>query len=131
MPFRVLADVIAVAHVAFIAYVVVGGFLAWRWPRTIGLHLLAASWGFGTVVIGFDCPLTHAENWARVRAGVAGLPEAGFIDHYLTGVIYPDSALGLVRALAATAVLLSWLGYLGLHHHRKRAGLRQIQHSAG
>ncbi len=111
-----LADLIAVTHVAFIAYVVVGGFVAWRWPRTIGAHLLAASWGFGTILIGFDCPLTYAENWARARAGVAGLPEAGFIDHYLTGVIYPDSALGLVRAVAATAVLVSWLGYLHLHH---------------
>ncbi|MEV0432159.1 DUF2784 domain-containing protein [Nocardia sp. NPDC050413] len=116
MPFRVLADLIAVTHVAFIAYVVAGGFVAWRRPRTIGAHLLAASWGFGTILIGFDCPLTYAENWARARAGVAGLPEAGFIDHYLTGVIYPDSALGLVRAVAATAVLVSWLGYLRLHH---------------
>ncbi len=119
MPYRVLADLIAVTHVAFIAYVVAGGFLAWRWPRTIGVHLLAASWGFGTILIGFDCPLTYAENWARRQAGVAQLPEAGFIDHYLTGVIYPDSALGLVRLLAAVAVLVSWVGYWRLaQRHR-------------
>ncbi|MFF2083181.1 DUF2784 domain-containing protein [Nocardia sp. NPDC058176] len=120
MPFRVLADVFAVTHVAFIAYVVAGGFLAWRWPRTIGLHLLAVAWGFGTILIGFDCPLTHAENWARQRAGVAELPATGFIDHYLTGVIYPDSALGLVRVLAAVTVLVSWLGYWRLHQRHRR-----------
>ncbi|MFE1593481.1 DUF2784 domain-containing protein [Nocardia sp. NPDC058705] len=118
MPFRVLADVLAVTHVAFIAYVVAGGFLAWRWPRTIGLHALAVAWGFGTVLIGFHCPLTFAENWARRQAGVSELPEAGFIDYYLTGVIYPDSAVGLVRALAALAVLVSWLGYARLHQRR-------------
>ncbi|MDO3646523.1 DUF2784 domain-containing protein [Nocardia mangyaensis] len=120
MPFRVLVDVIAVTHAAFIAYVVVGGFVAWRWPRTIGLHLLAASWGFGIILIGFDCPLTYAENWARQQAGVAELPATGFIDHYLTGVIYPDSALGLVRVLAAVTVLVSWLGYLRLHQRHRR-----------
>ncbi|MFE3542881.1 DUF2784 domain-containing protein [Nocardia sp. NPDC059177] len=123
MPFRVLADLIAVTHVAFVAYVVAGGFLAWRWPRTIMAHLLAASWGFGTILIGFDCPLTYAENWARRQAGVAELPEAGFIDYYLTGVIYPDSALVLVQVLAAIAVLVSWIGYLRLHpRHRISSG---------
>ncbi|MFD3507962.1 DUF2784 domain-containing protein [Nocardia sp. NPDC058666] len=118
MPFRVLADVLAVTHVAFIAYVVFGGFLAWRWPRTIGLHALAVAWGFGTVLIGFHCPLTYAENWARRQAGVSELPEAGFIDHYLTGVIYPDSSVGLMRALAAVTVLVSWVGYVRLHQRR-------------
>ncbi|MGW6423057.1 DUF2784 domain-containing protein [Nocardia sp. NPDC055053] len=120
MPFRVLADLIAVTHVAFIAYVVAGGFLAWRWPRTIGLHLLAASWGFGTILIGFDCPLTHAENWAHRRAGEAALPASGFIDYYLTGVIYPDSAIGVVRLVAALAVLVSWAGYVRLYQQRHR-----------
>ncbi|MFC4128168.1 DUF2784 domain-containing protein [Nocardia rhizosphaerae] len=120
MPFPVLADLIAVTHVAFIAYVVAGGFLAWRWPRTIGLHLLAVAWGFGTILIGFDCPLTYAENWARIRGGVAPLPEAGFIDHYLTGVLYPDSALGAVQLLAAATVLVSWAGYLRLSHRQRR-----------
>lgn len=120
VPFRVLADLIAVTHVAFIAYVVAGGFLAWRWPRTIGLHLLAASWGFATILIGFDCPLTHAENWARRQAALAELPASGFIDHYLTGVIYPDSALGLIRALAAAAVLVSWIGYVRLYQRHRR-----------
>ncbi|WP_194827733.1 DUF2784 domain-containing protein [Nocardia sp. XZ_19_231] len=118
MPFQVLADILAVTHVAFIAYVVAGGFLAWRWPRTIGLHAMAVAWGFGTILIGFHCPLTYAENWARRRGGVGELPEAGFIDHYLTGVIYPDSALGLVRALVAVTVLVSWLGYARLYQRR-------------
>lgn len=110
MPYRVLADGIAVAHMLFLLYVTFGGFLAWRWPRTIVLHGFAVAWGLGSVVVGFECPLTDAENWARHRADAAGLPPSGFIDHYLTGVIYPDSALGLVRALVAACVLVSWVG---------------------
>ncbi|MET8873757.1 DUF2784 domain-containing protein [Nocardia sp. NPDC004604] len=112
MLYRLLADATAAVHFVFVAYVVVGGFMAWRWPRTIWLHLLAFGWGFSTVLFGFVCPLTNLENWARHRAGVAGLPPSGFIDHYLTGVIYPESALGLVRGLVAVCVVVSWVGYV-------------------
>lgn len=123
MLYRVLADVTVVVHLAFIAYVVVGGFVAWRWPNTIWLHLCAAAWGFASIVVGIDCPLTALENWARSGAGAAQLPSTGFIDHYLTGVIYPDSALAVVRLAAASAVVLSWAGFV-LIRSRSRAALR-------
>ncbi|WP_174186167.1 DUF2784 domain-containing protein [Nocardia barduliensis] len=124
MLYRLLADATAAAHFAFVAYVVVGGFLAWRFRRTIWLHLLAACWGFSTIVAGFDCPLTHLENWARDRAGLVRLPSSGFIDHYLTGVIYPDQALGSVRILAAALVVASWIGYAWLLRQRPAPAVR-------
>lgn len=108
MAFRLIADLTAAVHLLFVLYVAFGGFVAWWWPRTIVAHVAAVVWGAGSVVVGFDCPLTAVENWARRRAGAEGLPPSGFIDHYLTGVIYPESALGLVRALAAGCVLVSW-----------------------
>ena len=108
MAFRVVADLTAAVHLLFVLYVAFGGFLAWRWPRTIRAHVLAVSWGGASVLVGFDCPLTTVENWARRRAGAEGLPPSGFIDHYLTGVVYPESALGAVRILAAACVLVSW-----------------------
>ena len=121
MWFRVLADVTVVVHLAFVAYVVVGGFIAWRWPWTIWLHIVAFGWGFSTVIFGFECPLTYLENWSRHQAGIAGLPPSGFIDHYLTGVIYPESALGLVRLLVALCVVTSWVGYGIIAHNRSNA----------
>jgi len=110
MPYRVLADGVALTHLLFLLYLTFGGFVAWRWPRTIVVHVCAVVWGLGSVVVGYDCPLTYAENWARHRAGDSGLPPEGFIAHYLTGVIYPESALGLVRALVAGCVVVSWVG---------------------
>lgn len=121
--YRLLADATATVHFLFLAYLVVGGFFAWRWRWTIYLHILAVVWGFGTVIFGFTCPLTHLENWSRHRAGEAGLPSSGFIDHYLTGVIYPRSALELVRVLVVVVVLVSWLGLWRLH--RRRVASRQ------
>ncbi|MBJ8345427.1 DUF2784 domain-containing protein [Antrihabitans sp. YC2-6] len=120
MLYRLLADATVVVHLVFVGFVVVGGFLAWRWRALIFLHVPAVGWGFSAVLIGIECPLTDLENWARHHAGQAGLPSSGFIDHYLTGVIYPESALGLIRIAVATAVVTSWVGFAALTLRRTR-----------
>lgn len=116
--YRLLGDVTAGVHYLFVVYLVVGGFLAWRWRWTIWAHLAAVGWGFSTVLFGVDCPLTHLENWARHRAGDAGLPPGGFIDHYITGVLYPRDALDLVRVLVVIVVAMSWAGLWWLSRRR-------------
>ena len=103
----VVAAVVA-AHFAFIGYLVVGGFLAVRWPRTIWLHVPTVVWGVGSIALHFDCPLTSLERWARERAGMAQLPSDGFIAHYITGVLYPASMVGVVEAVVFTIVVVSW-----------------------
>ncbi|MBG0562590.1 DUF2784 domain-containing protein [Actinoplanes aureus] len=109
MGYRILADATMVVHFAFLAWVVFGGFLAWRRPWAIWPHLLTAVWGFSTVLFGFNCPLTWVEDRAREQAGSAGL-ERGFIDTYLTGIIYPERYAGLMQALVAVVVAVSWAG---------------------
>lgn len=106
-----LADLALLAHAGFLGYLVLGGFLAWRWPRTIWLHLGVAVWGLGSVLLGYGCPLTGVENWARAKAGREGLDPGGFIEHYLTGVVYPADYLRVAQAVAAGVVLLSWAGF--------------------
>ncbi|MCQ4120118.1 DUF2784 domain-containing protein [Rhodococcus tibetensis] len=120
--YRVIADATVVVHLAFIVYVTAGGFLAWRLPRTISLHLAAVAWGFTGLLVGIDCPLTHLESWARVQAGQDPLPSSGFIDHYLTGVLYPESAAGAIQTSVALGVVLSWAGY-GVLRVRARTAL--------
>ncbi|WP_137725876.1 DUF2784 domain-containing protein [Prescottella subtropica] len=117
MPYRLLVDVTVLVHLLFIGYVVAGGFLAWRWRRTIWLHVAAAAWAAGIVAAGFDCPLTYLENWARARGGEPPLPSDGFIAHYLTGVVYPADATTLVQVLVAVCVLVSWIGFARLRGH--------------
>ena len=120
MAYRLLADVVMVVHFGFIAFVVLGGFLAWRWRWVVWAHVPAALWGLSIVTVGTPCPLTWAEDWARARAGQQGLKPTGFIDTYLEGVIYPTQYASLLQALAGAAVLISWIGlYLG--HPRSRA----------
>lgn len=115
MAYRILADAAMVMHFAFLVYLVMGGFIAWRLRWTIWLHLATVGWGLSTVVFGFGCPLTQVEQWARRSAGEQGLVPTGFIDHYLTGVVYPQEALELVRLLAGLVVIASWVGLVLLN----------------
>ena len=92
---RFIADAILVLHFAFIAFVLVGGVAVLRWPRLAWIHVPAAIWGVLIEFAGWICPLTPLENSFRERAGQGGY-SGGFIDHYITSIIYPD---GLTRTM--------------------------------
>ncbi|HLV59082.1 MAG TPA: DUF2784 domain-containing protein [Natronosporangium sp.] len=111
MLFQVLTSLILTVHAAYLAYVVVGGFLAWRWPRTVWLHLVASAWGLLIVTNpwGWQCPLTYAEHWSRRRAGQEGFT-AGFVDRYLEGVLYPERYTRALQVLVGVLVVVSWIG---------------------
>jgi len=107
--FVILVALTVAAHFAFVGYLVIGGFLAWRWPRTIALHAPVVLWGVGSIAFGFPCPLTDLERWARAGARIHPLPPEGFIAHYITGVLYPAGLSVEVQVLVFTAVLASWI----------------------
>jgi Protein of Unknown function (DUF2784) len=95
MPHSVLADAVLLIHLAFILFVMLGGLLLLRWPRLAWLHLPAVAWGIFVEFSGRICPLTPLENELRQRGGEGGY-SGGFIEHYVTALIYPD---GLSRTL--------------------------------
>jgi hypothetical protein len=100
---------VAVAHFGFLAYVAVGGFLGWRWPRAAVAHLAAVVWGLAGLITPVACPLTGLENTFRRWAGEPPL-RGGFIDQYVEGVLYPERYTPLVRGLLAATIVTSWLG---------------------
>lgn len=127
MGYRALAEATMVVHFAYLAYLVAGGFLAWRWPRTFWLHLAAAGWGLAAVIVDLNCPLTYLEDRSRERAGQPGLPPGGFIDHYLVGVLYPERSAALIQWLVVAAVAVAWLGAL-LHWRRRAMPAHDLRH---
>jgi hypothetical protein len=109
--YQLLAELVMLLHFGFLAYVALGGFLAWRWPWLAVPHAVAAVWGALNATVGIPCPLTAWEEAARRRAGEEGLPR-GFIDTYLTGVVYPEEHLITMQLLLAALVLTSWTGFV-------------------
>ncbi len=111
MLFRLLADTLVGLHLAFVAFVAAGGFLALRWRRLAWLHIPAALWGAVIEFMGWVCPLTPLENQVRRLAGETGY-QGGFIEHYVVPLLYPaDYTLGLRMALGALVVILNGVAY--------------------
>ena len=102
MLYRWLADLVLLVHLAFILFVIFGGLLVIRGPKLAWLHLPAASWGSWIEFSGRICPLTPLENHFRRLGGQAGY-QGGFIEHYITAIIYPQ---GLTRSVQIALGLL-------------------------
>jgi hypothetical protein len=111
-----LADAVLVLHLAFLAFVMFGGFLAWRWPRMIWAHLVAVAIGVVSITIHFDCPLTTWEQSLRRRGGQRAYTD-GFVDHYLTGHLFPHGYDWAAQLVIAACIVTSWIG-LFLRHRR-------------
>ena len=115
---RVLASLVVLAHMAFVAFVVAGGVLALRWPRVAWVHLPAALWGAMIALVGWICPLTPFENWLRVRGGTAAY-DSGFLEYYLLPVLYPVAMTrGLQIGMGVLVVLVNALVYWRIFHAR-------------
>jgi len=102
MAYRFLADLLVVAHLGFLLFVVLGWVLVLRRRRFALLHLPAAVWGVLIELAGWVCPLTPLEVRFRILGGQAGY-SGGFVDRYLLSVLYPS---GLTREHQL------WLGVL-------------------
>ena len=95
MVFKLAASALALLHLGFILFVVLGGLLLLKWPRVMWLHVPAAVWGALIEFAGWYCPLTSMENAMLRRAGETGYT-GGFVAHYIFRLIYPA---GLTRGL--------------------------------
>ena len=118
-----LADAIVVAHLAYLAFVPLGGFFALRWPRLVWAHLAAVAVGLASITIGFDCPLTTWEESSRRRGGQR--PYAGgFVDHYLTGRVYPHGDAWVVQVVFGLCVVASYALVVGKRRSSRLVGSR-------
>ena len=106
---RVLDDITVAVHYVVMAYIVFGGFLVWRWRWTLPVHLAFIIWAVISLIFPIDCPLTLAENYFRQLGGLPAL-QGGFIDTYLTGVLYPANDVLLVQIIVGVIVVVSWVG---------------------
>lgn len=115
-----LADMILVFHVLFVAFVVfgllaiyAGYFLRWPWVRNKTFRILHLS-AIGYVVVqswlGVVCPLTTWEMALRAEADTATYT-GSFIQHWLQSLLYytaPEWVFVLVYTVFGSLVAASW-----------------------
>jgi len=125
-----LADVLVLLHLLFVAFVMAGGFLLLRWPRLAWLHLPAAAWGAAIEFTGGICPLTPLENRLRALGGESAY-SGGFVEHYLLPILYPEHLTLLVQqGLGGVVVVVNLVAYT-LAYRAWRRSAQQSSQSAG
>ena len=105
MIYKLLADLVFLAHLAFVLFVVLGGIAVWWVPKLAWLHLPAVAWGALIEFEGWICPLTPWEQSLRQLAGDRGYA-GGFIEHYLLPLLYPQGLTRDVQIVLGVAVLV-------------------------
>jgi len=102
---RIPANLVLGFHFAFVVFSVLGGFLV-LWNRWIAwLHVPAVLWSSFVNLFSHVCPLTPMENTFRRLAGQAGY-EGGFIQHYITPLVYPSGMSRRMELVAGYSVLI-------------------------
>jgi hypothetical protein len=115
--YRIAADLLVLVHLAFIVFVLAGGFSVFKWPWMAMLHLPAAAWGALIEYQGWICPLTPWENKLRQLAGQEGYTES-FVEHYLLQIIYPADLTRDTQTVLGTIVIVINLLIYGLLIYR-------------
>ena len=124
MLYQALADVVALTHLAFIVFALLGGLLALRWRWIPWVHLPAACWGVAVEFLEWFCPLTPIENALHRASGAAGYP-GGFIERHLMPIIYPTQLTREFQLfLAGVLIGVNVAVYLVVWRRRHTDGVR-------
>jgi len=126
VPFRLLADLVLVAHLGFIAFTLLGAVCALRWTCAPVAHLPALAWAAYIELSAGICPLTPLENALRRAGGGAGY-SSSFVEHYLVPLIYPSGLTARVQ-IGLAAGLLALNGLLYAYVLARRGTLRALRH---
>ena len=97
---RILADGVALVHLAVSFFIPFGGLLVWAGLAPIWLHLPVAAWGVYVHAVDGTCPLTPLEQGLRTRAGVPTY-SGGFVAQYLLPRRWRDRATPAGASTAA------------------------------
>ena len=123
MPYTFLADVVVLVHLLFVAFLLFGGVLVWRWTRLGWIHVPAVVWGVLIDWTGGTCPLSPLENWLRKEAGASGY-STDFVERYLLPILYPDGLTSNMQLiLSGLVVAVNVAAYTRFWVERKRRRL--------
>lgn len=112
MAYHALSNLVLIIHLAFVLFVVLGGFLVLKWKSLAWLHVPAFLWGALIELAGWVCPLTPLENWLREK-GSGLVYRTDFIEHYILSLLYPTILTRSSQIFLGLFVLIVNLGLYG------------------
>jgi hypothetical protein len=124
MWYRWLANFVVLVHFGFVLFVALGGFAVLRRHRLAWVHAPAAVWGVVIEYTGWTCPLTPLELALRRLGGNAGY-RSGFIEHYVTALMYPEGLSRGAQVLLGSLVLVFNVGVYATLYVRWRRSRKQ------
>lgn len=110
--YHALADLVLTAHLAFVLFAVLGGFLGPKWKSLAWIHVPAFLWGALIELAGWVCPLTPLENWLR-KKDREFVYRTDFIDYYIVSLLYHTTLTGSLQIVLGLFVLSVNLGLYG------------------
>jgi hypothetical protein len=119
--FHLLAVLVLILHLLFIAWVLLGWLLTRRRPELRWAHIISLLYGIVIETGPWLCPLTLLENYFLQRAGIAPYREP-FLVHYLEAVVYPDVSPALLTWCAVAVCLFVIVIYVRRFRRRTPAG---------
>ena len=90
-----LAAATLVFHFAYLLFVMLGALLGLRDIRWLVVHLPGVAWGIVGLVMTKRCPVTLLEKLLWEKAGRTPY-DGTFLQHYVFGMILPESSQGLL-----------------------------------
>ena len=85
--YQALAVAALTLHLVWILWVILGWLVTRNRPWLRWFHLLSLVYSILIEILLWPCPLTFAEQWFQVRAGVQSYQES-FLLHYLEALVY-------------------------------------------
>ena len=121
MWYGLLADLVVLIHIAYVAYIMVGLALilagwkrGWNWVRNPWFrltHLAAILFVILELILKTTCPLTRLELWFRSLAGqpVSGATFVERLMHYILSGWLPGSVSNSAYVVVALVILVTFI----------------------
>ncbi len=111
----IFANIIFALHLAFILFVLGGGFIVRYGRWLLYLHVLSVVYAILNQFIDWTCPLTYLKKYYLSLAGVPVYEET-YIYHYILSYLFPKSVIPMAGiALGLLVMIVNYFAYFGKH----------------
>ncbi|HYA86351.1 MAG TPA: DUF2784 domain-containing protein [Nitrospirota bacterium] len=110
MLFRVLADIVVLAHLLWILFLIGAAYLGRKNRVVMMVQGAGLVFAIASQTFGWYCPLTYLEVWLREKQSTACAYPGSFIAHYAEQLVYLDISPTLIFILTVVLIIANvWI----------------------